>query len=346
MDSNLDRRGFLGRAVGVGGALLAAGQVSPAFGAAAAVEPMRPTVARIGLQLYTVGDQLRTGLDGTLENVARIGYKVVEFAGYGDRTPEQVRATLDRLGMIAPSTHIGLAALRSDLEAQVQIAQTLGHKYITVPSLGQANPENTVEGWKRVAEEFNQIGARLKPRGIGLGFHNHREEFASVGGGKTGMDVFISETDPGLVTFELDLGWAIVAGQNPVEWFRKYPGRFKMWHVKDVLALQAAQDAQNERFRTPPPPRPAQPTPAPAPAGQAGQGGQGGAAPARRPAPAVTGGPVPFGAGEINFKPIFEQWRLSGLEYFFIEQDGAANWPGGSLAAVTTSYRNLVNMLT
>jgi sugar phosphate isomerase/epimerase len=318
-----------------------AGRTSP-VGAAAA--PVQPSVARIGLQLYTVSDQVNLDMDRTLENVARVGYKFVEFAGYGKGTPAQVRATLDRLKMTSPSTHIGLAPLRTDFEAQAHIAETLGHAYITVPSLGADMP-TTADGWKKIADEFNAIATKLKARKIGLAFHSHRDEFMDVGGGKKAMDVFITGTDPNLVSFEIDLGWARVAGEDPLQWFSKYPGRFKMWHVKDILALKAAQDQQVEQFRklaAGPPPTPA-PPPAPAQpltAGPAGGAGRGAAT------PAVTGGPVPIGAGEVDFKPIFAQWKTSGLEYFFVEQDGAANWPGGSLVAITTSYRNLTNLLS
>src|SRR5690606_12400878 len=101
------------------------------------------------------------------------------------------------------------------------------HRYITVPSLGRTdNPGTSLDGWRRIADEFNTLGARLRPHGIGIGFHNHRDEFVSLGGGRTGMDVFVAETDPEVVAFEMDLGWAIAAGQDPVEWFRRYPGRF------------------------------------------------------------------------------------------------------------------------
>jgi sugar phosphate isomerase/epimerase len=196
-------------------------------------------------------------------------------------------------------------------------------------------------GWRKMADEFNSMAAKLATRKIGLAFHSHRDEFMDVGvdGGRKGMDIFIAQTDPKLVTFEIDLGWSWVAGENPVTWFRRYPGRVKMWHVKDILALKGAQDRQMELFTTlvargqgaaPAPPAPAA---APAPA-------------ATPPTPAVTGGPVPIGAGEIDFKPIFAEWKVSGLEYFFVEQDSGPTWPGGPLAAITTSYRNLVNILT
>ncbi len=333
--SKLTRRCFLGQAAGIAAGVAAAGRTSLA--GAVAVSPTQPSVARIGLQLYTVSDQVTQDMDRALENVARVGYKFVEFAGYGNRTPEQVRATLDRLKMTSPSTHIGMGPLRTDFEAQAHVAQTIGHEYITVPSLGNDMP-TTADGWKKIADEFNTIAAKLKARKIGLAFHSHRDEFMDVGGGKKGMDVFVSGTDPSLVAFQIDLGWARVAGQNPLDWFNRYPGRFKMWHVKDILALQAAQEQQVERFRTlaagPPPAAP------PPPASPAG-GRAGGAA-----VPAVTGGPVPIGAGEVDFKPIFAQWKTSGLEYFFVEQDGAVNWPGGSLVAIATSYRNLTNLLS
>jgi sugar phosphate isomerase/epimerase len=122
---------------------------------------------------------------------------------------------------------------------------------------------------------------------------------------------------------------------------KRYPGRIKMWHVKDILALQAAQAGQMDTFKRLAARAQGQPA-APPPA----------AAPAPAPAsstpapPAVTGGPVPVGAGEIDFTPLFAEWKVSGLEYFFVEQDSGPNWPGGPLAAIATSYRNLVNLLT
>jgi sugar phosphate isomerase/epimerase len=328
MSTRLNRRDFLGHAAGTA----AVGALGSAFAPAVSAQgtgPRQPNVASIGLQLYTVGSLVGQDIVQALESVAKVGYKVVEFAGYGKRTHAEIRSALDRLGMTAPSTHISLQTLRTDLDAQVAIAQAIGHRYITVPSLGGSIPENA-DGWKKLAEEFNQIGARLQARKLGLGFHSHREEFVDVGGGKKGMDIFIGETDPKLVTFEIDLGWAWVASQNPVDWMKRYPGRVKMWHVKDILALAAAQQRQMELFKNPPP-RGQGPAPA---------------APAASTPPAVTGGPVPVGAGEIDFRPIFAEWKVSGLEYFFVEQDGAANWPGGPLAAITTSYRNLVNLLT
>jgi sugar phosphate isomerase/epimerase len=351
MRTQSNRREFLGQ---TGGAAVAVGALCSAFSPTAKAQgsgPRQPNVAGIGLQLYTVRSLVDQDIVQTLESVAKVGYKVVEFAGYGKRTHAEIRTALDRLGMTAPSAHISLNALRKDLDAQVAIAQTIGHRYITVPSLGNDMPL-TADGWKKMADEFNQIGTKLEAKKIGLAFHSHRDEFMNVGvdGGRKGMDIFIAQTDPKLVTFEIDLGWSWVAGENPVTWFRRYPGRVKMWHVKDILALKAAQDRQVETFKelsdrasgaAPPVVQATQVTPAPPPT--AGGGGRGAAQPT--PAP-ITGGPVPVGAGEIDFKPIFAEWKVSGLEYFFVEQDSGPTWPGGPLAAVTTSYRNLVNLLS
>jgi sugar phosphate isomerase/epimerase len=357
MTTPLDRRSFLGRAAAAAGGFAAARVAGDDAGTTVFAQgpgPTAPAVANIGLQLYTVSSLVQQDLVQALEAVAKVGYKVVEFAGYGKRPHAETRAALDRLGMTSPSTHISLAALRKEFDAQVAIAETIGHRYITVPSLGGDMPTDA-DGWKKMADEFNAIGARLAPRKIGLGFHSHRDEFLDVDGGKKGMDIFIAETDPALVTFEIDLGWAAVAGENPVDWFKRYPGRVKMWHVKDILALAAARERQVATFaklsaRSQGAAPVVEATQA-APGGRARGGGEGGRAGGGRtggtaPAPAVTGGPVPVGAGEIDFRPAFAEWKVSGLEYFFVEQDGAANWPGGPVAAIATSYRNLVNLLT
>lgn len=321
---HVPRRSFLAAlaGLGLGGAVLAgsAGRAR-ATAVRGAGAPGDLSLDRMGgVQLYTVGDLMRQDFDGTIERVAQVGYKHVEFAGYFGRTPEQVRAVLDRVKLTSPSAHIPMDLLRTDLDAQVHAAQVIGQQYITVPSLGRTEtPMTTADAWKRTADEFNRLGSTLKGRGLNLAFHSHSGEFLDVGGGKTGMDVFIAGTDPSLVTFEIDLLWARVAGQDPVAWFNRYPGRFKMWHVKDMRDLKAAQARQAAAFQNPGAPRPA------------GEGRAGEIA--------------PVGAGDIDFRPIFAQWQRAGLQYFFVEHDGAQSWPGGSLASIATSYTNLRGLL-
>ena len=315
MRNELDRRSFLASlaALSVGGATACARMMPGGGGTAGGA--MKPSIDRAGVQLYTVNDLLSKDFEGTIDAVAKAGYKNVEFAGYHGRTPEQVRAILDKNGIASPSSHIGMGALRQDLEGQIRAATVIGHKYITAPSLGRMDgPGNSAETWKKIAAEFNTMGKTLKDRGLGLAFHNHSAEFVDVGGGKTGMDVFISETDPALVTFEMDLMWARVANQDPVAWFNKYPGRIKMWHVKDMKDLAAAQAWQAASFR--------------------------GERPGQR------GGQIsPVGAGDIDFKPIIAAWKQSGLEYYFVEHDQAQNWPGGSLVSIRESYEALKKLL-
>ena len=201
MNPTFDRRRFLERAAGLAAGAVAIGAARAPLAAAppAVTAAVKPSVAGIGLQLYTVRDLTAVNIDQALEGVAQVGYKVVEFAGYGNRTPEQIRATLERLKLTAPSTHISLQLMRTEFDAQAHIAEVVGHKYITIPSLGNDMPL-TADGWKKMADEFNTMAAKLKPRKIGLGFHSHRDEFMAVGGGKKGMDIFIAGTDPNLVT--------------------------------------------------------------------------------------------------------------------------------------------------
>ena len=186
----------------------------------------------IGLQLYTVRDLLQRDFDGTLAEVARIGYRKVEFAGYFGRTPAQVRAVLDRVGLTAPSAHVGVNLLRQDLPAQIASAKTIGHEYLTAPSYPLTRTA-TLADFQRMAADFTAWGKACRDAGLRFAFHNHSVEFQQVGG-RPGFEVLLTETDPALVDFELDLYWARFAGVDPVDLIERYPGRFTMWHVKDM----------------------------------------------------------------------------------------------------------------
>jgi len=233
--TELNRRTFLFQlaAMTAGGSLLAscarAGTSASAAARAATSSATSPNM--IGLQLYTVRDQLQTDFEGTLAKVAQIGYKNMEFAGYYNRTPEQVRATLDKLQLVSTSSHIGAPLLRQDAAAQIRAAKTIGQDYITLPSY---NFGKDTAGWRKGVAEFNQWGAMCRDAGLKLAYHNHNFEFAALDG-TTGYEILQNEVDPKLVDFELDLYWAKFAGQDPLALFAKYPGRFTMWHVKDMV---------------------------------------------------------------------------------------------------------------
>jgi len=294
-ESNVSRRAFLVDATlaAFGGGLLAA----CAHSGPRATGGVRPSADRIGVQLYTVRDLMQQDFDGTLAKVAQLGYKQVEFAGYYDRTPAQVRATLDRLGLTSPSTHIGVNLLRQDAAAQIASAKTIGQAYITVPSYPYAR-DGGADAFKQAAAEMNRWAAMCRDAGIRLAYHNHNAEFRAVDGATTGFDILMHDADPALMDFELDLYWATFAGQDPLALFDRYPGRFAMWHVKDMV------DPQGTKAMT------------------------------------------AVGQGTIDFPKIFAQAAKSGMRYFFVEHDTAAQYPGGSLASLQTSVTNLKRMLS
>ncbi|HEV2130246.1 MAG TPA: sugar phosphate isomerase/epimerase, partial [Longimicrobiaceae bacterium] len=174
-----------------------------------------------------------------LQQVAEIGYDEVETAGLYDLSPEQFRARLDRYGLVSPAGHYPIQALRENLETTLAAAQTLGQRWVVVPWLDEG--ERTAEGYRRVAAELNRFGQAARERGLRVAYHNHEFEFAPLEGGTTGYDILLAETDPELVDFELDLFWATQAGRDPVEIFAGHPGRFPLWHVKDMADIQGQQ---------------------------------------------------------------------------------------------------------
>jgi sugar phosphate isomerase/epimerase len=185
-----------------------------------------------GLQLYTIRNLMREDVERTLAEVAAIGYREVEFAGYFSRTPQQIRAILAANGLTSPSTHIGLPEIRADVARAIADAHARGHSFITVPSLDRADSGSS-DNLKRTAAAFNTIGAEAKSAGLRVGFHNHDAEFRPLPDGRIPLDLLLEETDPALVAFELDIFWATKAGVDPLAYFARFPGRFVMTHVKD-----------------------------------------------------------------------------------------------------------------
>ncbi|MSR10618.1 MAG: sugar phosphate isomerase/epimerase [Gammaproteobacteria bacterium] len=187
-------------------------------------------VASVGLQLYSLRNEMSRDFAGTLARVAELGFKEMEFAGYMRNSPGQVRSMLDANGLTSPAAHIQLQAIRDNLAGEIEAAQTLGQKYIVVPSL--PGNERTLADYHRHAETLNRAGETCKAAGLKMGYHNHDFEFAIVEGQRP-YDILMEETDPELVAMELDLFWIVTAGVDPVEYINKYPGRFAMLHVKD-----------------------------------------------------------------------------------------------------------------
>ncbi|HEX6940566.1 MAG TPA: sugar phosphate isomerase/epimerase [Longimicrobiales bacterium] len=189
-------------------------------------------IDRIGLQLYTVRTLMARDFEGTLDAVAAIGYTEVEFAGYFDRSPAEVRAALERAGLAAPSAHVGLDAIREHWDRTLDAAGEIGHRYVIVAWL-PAEERRTHDAYRRLADELNRAGERARAGGLRFGYHNHDFEFAPIDG-RAPYDTLVDATDPALVALELDLYWASRAGRDPVDCFRRHPGRFELVHVKDM----------------------------------------------------------------------------------------------------------------
>ena len=202
--------------------------------ASTAVASSGRKLRRIGLELYTVRRELAQDLPGTLKRVAEIGYKEVEFAGYANRTPTEIRDLLQVNGLTAPSTHIGLPAIQREPQKTFDDAKTIGHEWVTVASL--SGRQTTVDDWKRVADSFNQAGRAARTAGLRFSYHNHNTEFRPIKDSAVKpYDILLAETDPSVVDFQMDLYWVVNAGASPLDYIARYPGRFTMLHVKDSM---------------------------------------------------------------------------------------------------------------
>lgn len=345
-EAGAGRRTFLKRIAAAAGALALTSRAGDLF-ALPARSVMRPLAApswadQIGLELYTVRDMMARDYVGTLEKIAAIGYKEIEPAGgYGNLSPKDFRAVLDRLGMKVPSTHSGLTlGAEAEMEKQLAGFQVMGLQYV---SLDQPRPAGRPRGAgarppaptspaaqrtatqqfvrrtaqprtsadvKQEAARYNTYGKLARKYDIKLLIHNHTAEFIPCqDSGELPYTILLAETDPQLVVFQMDIGWASVAGQNPIELFNQYPGRFVLWHVKDVAGLKCLPPLPDQGARM---------------------------AEARL---------VPVGNGDIDYAAIFKQADVAGMKHFAIEQDSAAEW-GDSIAAARVSYEHLRAMLS
>ena len=231
----LNRRDFLRLAAGTA----VAASVPATLGTRAAEGARRSRGGiqpdKIGIQLYTVRDQMDRDFEGTLAAVAGIGYAEVELAGLFGRTPEQARATLDGVGLRAVSSHNGVDQMNSDPEGVFGGAVTLGQRWVVHPFFQSAS----LDDYRRLAEDLNTAGATARTYGLRVGYHNHAQEFEIIEG-TFPMAVLIEETDPDLVDIQLDLYWAMEGfytynnpEARPLALFERAPGRFTSFHVKD-----------------------------------------------------------------------------------------------------------------
>lgn len=248
MPDDLSRRRFVQlTAGGMGGLLLAAcaqragwsgADARGGHGAAAGAPASSSRVTRAGLQLYTVRALIERDMADTLRRVAGVGYREVEFAGYFGRNPGSVRAMLDDAGLTAPSAHVGLDALHRDTTGAIAAAKVIGHRHLVVPWL---QPPTDIDAWRRIAADFNRIGAELRQHGLQFAYHNHDFELRPIAG-TVPYDLLLNECDPELVKMEMDIFWTVKGGGDPLSYFERFPGRFTMVHVKDMRDPRGAQE--------------------------------------------------------------------------------------------------------
>lgn len=205
----------------------------------------------VGIQLYTVRDDMNTDVKATLQKVANIGYNQLELAGYSEGkfygfAPKEFKKMVEDLGMKVLSSHTGISIENGDTSVVEQLAEAhaeVGAEYCIKPWLPEKQ-RKSIASYQQIAEELNQIGEILAKHKIQFGYHNHDFEFQTIDGKIPYYDVLLPQTDPQTVVMEIDLYWAKKAGQDPVEIFERFPGRFALWHVKDM-------DNTDEQFFAP-----------------------------------------------------------------------------------------------
>lgn len=249
-----------------------------------------------GIQLYSVRDDLVKDTPGTLRQLREIGFLEIETAGTGKYTPSEFRQLLDDAGLRHPSAHIKFVG--SELGPLFEQANTLGVHYAVSSSLATANapapPTNVpvrqrpamaplgLEGFTRLAAQMNDIGSQARKAGLQYAYHNHNYEFEKMPDGSFGYDILVRDTDRDLVKFEIDCGWMCAGGANPVHYMEKYPGRFKMIHVKEFQPFHGVSTSLTGPTR---------------PLG------------------------ADLGQGFINYKGIFAAGRRAGIQHAFSEQE-------------------------
>lgn len=275
------RRGFLTQAGLFSAGLLVAPKLLSARGD-----------TKIGLQLYSLREQLPKDVKGVIAKVAEAGYQQVETFGYSKDhgfwglSASEFSKVLKANHLVTPSGHYGADALFAngtfgEIDEAAEAALATGQQYVTIPYINEKY-RKTPADLKEIARKLNLAGERLKKVGLKLGYHNHNIEFLDVEG-QLLYDVMLSETNPELVHFEMDIYWVVRAGQDPLHWIDKYPGRFTMVHMKDMDKNQPELNTE-------------------------------------------------IGNGSIDFKPIIAKAKKAGIKYYIMEQENYKIDPYVSIA--------------
>ena len=192
----------------------------------------------VGIQLYGVRESMKADFEGTLKAIADMGYEYVEFAGYYDRTAEEIKATLDKLGLKCISVHQGLDFYNDDPDAAAEFLKTFGVKYSVIPWYKKEDLAGT-ENWDATVARFTKVGEVLKKHGMKLGYHNHDFEFETFEG-KYLHDYIFEAIPSDLIDPEFDTCWVHYAGLEPVDKIREFSGRVEVVHLKDFVCKRLA----------------------------------------------------------------------------------------------------------
>ena len=194
-----------------------------------------------GIQLWTVKEDMTANAKDTLAKLAGYGYQQIEsFEGgkgmFWGWNHLEFKKYMDDLGMSIVSSHCNYLL---DFERKAAEAAEIGMKYLICPWKG---PQKSIDGFKKAAAEFNKAGEICKKNGIRFAYHNHDYSFKIIDG-LLPQEVMMNETDSSLVDFEMDIYWVVAAGEDPMQWFKKFPGRFKLCHVKDLKKTAKGQES-------------------------------------------------------------------------------------------------------
>ena len=234
----MDRRKFL---AGVPGAVVASREVlsgeleTVREPSSLLADPPRPPVISpielLGVQLYTLRQEMASAPERTLAAIAEIGYREVELAGLYGLTPREMRSKLDEVGLRAVSSHHGVGDIRGAWARTLEGAQELGQSLIVAPSI--PGSERTAEGLRRIADDFNHAGQTAAEAGLRFGYHNHDWEFGPLPDGTVPMDLLLERTSPDLVDWQMDIFWIVDGGESPARYLDGTSGRVTSVHVKD-----------------------------------------------------------------------------------------------------------------
>ena len=200
---------------------------------------------KVGIQTYTIREAMEEDTPAALRMLKEVGYDFVET---NDRdftriSMDELVAALREADMPVAATHIGYETFRDDPQTAAEQGKTLGAEYVILS--WTPDEFRTTEGYAAMAAKFNEVGALMRQNGLRFAYHNHHFEFWEIDGPRNGMEIYLEETDPQNVAFELDLFWASLGGQDVAEFFERYPGRFKLCHIKDMVTANLTPAAED-----------------------------------------------------------------------------------------------------